>query len=289
MKVCGFSFIRNAEKFSYPVIESIKSILPVCDKFIMNVGNSEDRTLELIRSIPSDKIEIIESTWDESTRRNGEVLSQETNKAFDRIPDEYDWAFYIQADEVVHEKYHPSIRRSMEEWLDHPEVEALLFRYLHFFGSYDYNANSRSWYRHEVRIIRNNKAIRSYKDAQGFRIYNRKLRVKPVHAYMYHYGWVRPPDIMQQKHVNFNRLYHSDQWVERKVNHTKLYDYSSVESITRFKGTHPKVMEDRIRKLNWDVELDENKKSYKTTDRILHWIEQKTGKRLFEYKNYKLI
>lgn len=289
MKVCGFSFVRNAEKFSYPVIESIQSILPLCDKFIMNVGSSEDDTLEMIRSLPSEKIEIMESTWDDSLRENGEVLSRETNKALDRVPEDYDWAFYIQADEVVHEKYHPAILRSMEEWLDHPEVEALLFRYLHFFGSYDFNADSRSWYRHEIRIIRNNKAIRSYKDAQGFRLDGRKLRVKPVHAYMYHYGWVRPPEIMQQKHVNFNKLYHSDQWVDRKVNHTQLYDYSSVESISRFKGTHPRVMLERIARLNWKVSLDENKKSFKTVDRLLHWIEQKTGRRLFEYKNYKLI
>jgi hypothetical protein len=289
MKICGFSFVRNAEKFSYPVIESVQSVLPLCDRFIMNVGNSEDDTLDLIRSIPSDKIEIMESTWNDSLRRNGEVLSEETNKAFDRIPEEYDWAFYIQADEVVHEKYHPAIRRSMEEWLEHPEVEALLFRYLHFFGSYNYNADSRSWYRHEIRIIRNNKAIRSYRDAQGFRLNNRKLWVKPVHAYMYHYGWVRPPEIMQQKHVNFNRFYHNDQWVERKVNHARLYDYSSVESITRFRGTHPRVMLDRINRLNWEVNLDENRKLFKPVDRILHWIEQKTGKRLFEYRNYKMI
>lgn len=255
----------------------------------MNVGNSGDDTLELIRSIPSDKIEIMESTWDESRRRNGEILSEETNKAFDSIPDEYDWVFYLQADEIVHEKYHKIIRRSMEQWLDYPEIEGLLFKYLHFFGSYDYLADSRSWYRNEIRIIRNNKQIRSYRDAQGFRINNRKLNVKPAEACVYHYGWVRPPEIMQQKHVNFTKLYHSDKWVNRKVNHTRLYDYSSVESISRFRDTHPKVMKERIKRLNWDVELDENKKSFKITDRILNWIEQKTGKRLFEYRNYKLI
>jgi len=289
MKVCGFSFVRNAEKFSYPVVESVQSVLPVCDKFIMNVGNSEDGTLEMIRSIPSDKIEIIESAWDDSKRKNGEVLSQETNKAFNHIPEDYDWAFYIQADEVVHEKYHVAIRQSMKKWNNNPKVEGLLFRYLHFFGSYDYNADSRSWYRNEIRIVRNNKNIRSYKDAQGFRINGRKLNVKHTDAYMFHYGWVRPPEIMQQKHVNFNKLYHSDKWVDRKVNHTHLYDYSSVESIARFRDTHPKLMEERIRKLNWDVVLDENKKSYKASYRILNWIERKTGKRLFEYRNYKLI
>jgi hypothetical protein len=289
MKVCGFSFVRNAVKFSYPVVEAIQSVLPMCDAFFISVGNSEDDTMELIRSIDSDKIRIIESVWDDRKRKNGEVLAEETNKVFDQIPEEYDWAFYIQADEVLHEKYRPVLMEAMEGWRDRTEVEGILFKYLHFFGSFDYHADSRSWYRKEIRIIRNNKQIRSYRDAQGFRIDGRKLNVKPVDAYMYHYGWVRPPEIMQEKHVNFNKLYHSDEYVDRKINHTQLYDYSKVDSISRFKDTHPLVMQERIRKLNWKVELDENKKSYNFADRMLHWVEDKTGKRLFEYKNYNLI
>jgi len=289
MKVCGFSFVRNAVKFSYPVVEAIQSVLPMCDAFIMSVGNSEDGTMELIRSIGSDKIRIIESVWDDRKRKNGEVLAEETNKVFDQIPHEYDWAVYIQADEVMHEKYHPVLTEAMERWHDRTEVEGILFKYLHFFGNFDYHADSRSWYRNEIRIIKNYKQIRSYKDAQGFRIDGRKLNVKPVDAYMYHYGWVRPPEVMQEKHVNFNKLYHSDEYVDRKINHTQLYDYSKVDSISRFKETHPLVMQERIRKLNWNVELDENKKSYNLADRMLHWVEDKTGKRLFEYKNYNLI
>jgi hypothetical protein len=255
----------------------------------MCVGNSEDDTLGLIRSIDSDKIRIVETVWDDSKRKNGEVLAEETNKAFDQIQDDYDWAFYIQADEVLHEKYQPVLRNAMEKWQQQPAVEGILFKYLHFFGSFDYHADSRSWYRNEIRIIRNNKQIRSYKDAQGFRINGRKLNVKAADAYMYHYGWVRPPEVMQQKHVNFNKLYHSDEWVDRKINHTQLYDYSKVDSISRFTESHPLVMQERIRRLNWDVELDENTKSYKFADRMLHWVEDKTGKRLFEYRNYNLI
>ena len=289
MKVCGFSFVRNAIKFSYPVVEAVQSVLPMCDKFIMSVGNSEDDTMKLIQSIDSDKIQIIESVWDDRKRKNGEVLAGETNKVFDQIPEEYDWAFYIQADEVMHEKYHPVLSEAMESWRDHKEVEGILFKYMHFFGSFDYQADSRSWYRNEIRIIRNNKQIRSYKDAQGFRINGRKLNVKPVDAHMYHYGWVRPPEVMQQKHVSFNKLYHSDEYVNRKINHTELYDYSKVDSISRFTDSHPLVMQDRIRKLNWKVKLDENKKSYNMADRMLHWVEDKTGKRFFEYKNYNLI
>lgn len=276
-------------KFSYPVVESIQSILPVCDRFIISVGNSEDSTLDLIRSIPSDKIEIFESVWDERDKRNGEVLSEETNKVFKRIPEDFDWAFYIQADEVLHEKYHTAVTGAMQEWLEHPRVEGLLFDYRHFYGSYDYNADSRSWYRKEIRIVRNDKHIRSYKDAQGFRIRSRKLMVKPVHATMYHYGWVRPPDIMQAKHVNFNKFYHKEEWVERNLNHTMLYDFSNVESITPFDGEHPAVMQERVRHQDWKVELDENKKRFRPADRVLYWIERRTGRRLFEYRNYKEI
>jgi hypothetical protein len=38
MKISGFSFVRNGIKLYYPVIESIQSILPICDEFIIAVG-----------------------------------------------------------------------------------------------------------------------------------------------------------------------------------------------------------------------------------------------------------
>jgi hypothetical protein len=36
MKVGGFTFVRNVVKYDYPVVESIRSILPVVDEFIVN-------------------------------------------------------------------------------------------------------------------------------------------------------------------------------------------------------------------------------------------------------------
>src|SRR5688572_24256141 len=98
MKVCGFTFIRNAVKYDYPVVEAIMSVLPLCDKFIVVVGNSDDNTRNLIERIGQDKIKIIDSTWDETLREGGRVLAEETNKAIDALPDNYDWGFYIQAD-----------------------------------------------------------------------------------------------------------------------------------------------------------------------------------------------
>ncbi|MCD6062385.1 MAG: glycosyl transferase, partial [Flavipsychrobacter sp.] len=243
MKVTGFSFIRNAIKFDYPIVESIRSILPVCDDFVVTVGNSEDRTLELIRSIAPDKIRIVETRWDDSLRTGGQVLAQETNKAFRAIGEDTDWCFYIQGDEVVHEKYHPTIIEGMEKWKSHTEVDGLLFKYLHFYGSYDYVGSSSTWYPNEIRIIRNDKSIYSYRDAQGFRKgNNEKLRVKAIDAYMYHYGWVKDPRAMQRKQEQFNKLWHEDDWVEKNVIKAVEFDYAgNIDALKLFQGTHPKV------------------------------------------------
>lgn len=110
MKVAGFTFVRNAIKYEYPILEAIESILPICDLFVVAVGDSEDETLQLIQAIPSDKIKIIETVWDDSLREGGKVLAVETDKAFNLIPDDYDWAFYIQGDEVIHERFLPIIQ-----------------------------------------------------------------------------------------------------------------------------------------------------------------------------------
>src|SRR6478735_2743781 len=170
MKVSGFSFIRNAIKYDYPIVEAITSILPLCDEFVVAFGNSDDETEKLIRSIDSEKIRIIPTVWDDSLREGGAVLAVETNKAFDAISADSDWCFYIQGDEAIHEQDFPKIKEAMLKWKDHKEVEGLLFNYRHFYGSYDYIGDTRRWYRKEIRIIRNDKRIRSYKDAQGFRI-----------------------------------------------------------------------------------------------------------------------
>src|SRR6185437_15085844 len=193
MKVAGFTFIRNAIKNDYPVVEAITSILPVCDEFIVALGNSEDETEKLIRNINSPKIKIINTVWDDALRDGGAVFAKETDKAFKAISPDTDWAFYIQGDECVHEKYLPLIKKEMETNLNDRRIEGLLLKYIHFYGSYDYYGHSRRWYRREIRIIRNNKAVHSYRDAQGFRWNDRKIQVKLIDAYIYHYGWVKPP------------------------------------------------------------------------------------------------
>jgi glycosyltransferase involved in cell wall biosynthesis len=198
MKVSGFTIIRNGQKFDYPFIESIQSMLNLCDEVIVAVGNSEDQTLELVKAIDSPKIKIIQTVWDDNLREGGHVLAVETNKAKDAISPDTDWCIYLQADEVMHEKDHPVIKIAMEENLANEKVDGLLFNHLNFYGSYDYIADSRRWTYKQIRVIRNNPAIRSYRDAMSFKKNGKNLLVKKINATIYHYGWVKTPSAMQK-------------------------------------------------------------------------------------------
>lgn len=289
MRVTGFSFIRNAIKYDYPIVEAITSILPICDDFVVALGNSDDDTEGLIKSINSEKIRIIHTTWDDSLREGGRVLAIETDKAFQAISSETDWCFYIQGDECVHEKYLPVLKKAMEDNLNKSNVEGLLFKYLHFYGSYDFVGTSKRWYRNEIRIIRNNKNIKSYKDAQGFRLNDRKLNVVNVDAEVYHYGWVKHPSKQQDKIKNFNKLWHDDDWMKKNIEDVQEFDYSQVDGVKHFHGEHPKVMQRRIQNVNWKFSFDPSKKKMKLRHRLAQYIENITGYRIGEYKNYKLV
>jgi hypothetical protein len=289
MKVCGFTFIRNAIKYDYPVTEAITSILPLCDKFIVVVGNSVDNTRNMIERIDPVKIKIIDSVWDESLRKGGRVLAEETNKALDQLPEDYDWAFYIQADEVVHEKDHPEIIASMKKWESDKNVDGLLFNYLHFYGTYNFLGDSTRWYRNEIRIIRPDKSISSFRDAQGFKKNGKLLNVKSADATIYHYGWVKPPTAQQDKQKYFHSLWHDDEWVKRNVGEVSEFDYSKIDLLKQFTGTHPEVMRERIAKCNWDFKYDNSHRKFSFKSRLKMLVENVTGWRPGEYKNYRLL
>ncbi len=286
MKVAGFTMVRNAVKYDYPVVEAITSVLPLCDEFIVAVGNCEDETLALIEGIGSPKIKIIHTIWDDTLREGGRTFALETDKAFQAVASDADWAFYIQADEVIHEKYHDAIRQAMVKYKDNPSVEGLLFHYKHFYGSYDYVGESWNWYRREIRVVRNDKSIFSYRDAQGFRKKpNEKLRVKLIDAYIYHYGWVRDPRAMVRKQRAFTSYYHDDQWLEENLAKASEFDYSTIDSLELFTDTHPAVMKERIARKNWKFDFDVSKKNYSFKERVKRFF----GFRIGEYKNYKIV
>jgi len=290
MKITGITIVRNAVLNDFPVVEAISSILPVVDEMIVSIDKGDDDTDALIRSIQSDKLKIIYSTWDMNLREGGRVYALETDKVKSHVSPDTDWIFYIQADEVIHEKYHSVIRQTAERYKDDKRVEGLLFQYLHFYGTYDYVGDSRKWYRHEVRIIRNDPSISSYKDAQGFRKGEVKLNVVPVAAEVYHYGWVKSPEQMKKKLNNTLVFYSNDDSGIREFREkNQVFDFNEFDSLKKFEGVHPKVMQARIASKNWDVLLDISRKKLSLRVKILLFIEQLTGKRLFEFSNSRII
>jgi hypothetical protein len=291
MKMTGFTIIRNAVLNDYPVKEAIESILPVVDEMLVGIGDSTDDTENLIRSISSPKIRIFHSTWDLTKRTGGEVLAVETDKVFQKIAPDTDWCFYIQGDEVVHEKYHAAIKAAATQYKDDKTVDGLLFQYEHFYGTYDYVGDSRRWYNHEVRIIRNDKTINAYRDAQGFRRNKKKLMVKAANAYIYHYGWVKSPAQMMKKIKEVRGLFWNEGTDENGaiIPTNEIFNFDDYDSLNRFTDTHPLVMKQRIERQNWKINIDLSRKRFDVKGRFLYWFEKQTGIRLFDFRNYKLI
>jgi glycosyltransferase involved in cell wall biosynthesis len=296
MKVSGFSFVRDAVRLDFPVVEAVTSILPVCDEFFIAVGECTDGTVELLESIGSDKLHIIHTQWDPKLFVRGAINAQQTNVALERCTG--DWAFYIQADEVLHEKYHSVVLDAMRENLERTDVEGLLFDYVHFWGGYDRYHTAHNWYSREIRVIRNGIGTRSWKSAQSFRNAGRKLRVVHSGAEIYHYGWVRDPAVMKKKQKALDSLHHDPDWVNRRHPEPEgaELDYGDLRKLAKFTGAHPKVMAGRIASQSWSVPLegkkiDRPKHKHETVRmRLLSFLENKIlGRKLAEGKNYILL
>lgn len=305
MKISGFSMVRNATKLYYPIKEAILSILPICDEFIITVGkgDEDDHTREEIMSIGSDKIRIIDTVWEEKDCFKGRVNAIQTNIALDQCSG--DWCFYIQADEVVHEKYLPIIKDRCLELLEDQEVEGLVFDYRHFWGDYDHYHITHGWYKREVRIVRNKIGIRSNNSAQGFRKNGERIRAAHANAEIFHYGWVRPPYFMQNKCKALNSVHWGKKAAEEYyAKAPQEFDYGPLDKLAVYKGTHPQVMQPIIAKMDWKDKLQysgepnpyrEPHKHEKLESKILSTIERKLEKKfggkvyLNNHRNYVLL
>ena len=311
MQISGFSMVRNGVKLYYPVVEMIKSILPLVDEFVIAIGKGDpdDDTREQVAKIDSSKIKIIDTVWKEKYFKKGIVNAIQTDIAKNEC--EGDWLFYLQADEVVHEKYLPIIKARCEELLDKKEIEGLLFNYKHFWGDYRHYHIAHGWYPREIRIIRNREDIHSWRSAQSFRKFDyydnprqpkghHKLTVAEVDAEIFHYGWVRPPHLMQNKRKALSSV-HMGKKKARKY-YDKLgdeFDYGPLNKLAEYQGTHPLVMQDRIQAMDWKDNLQysgkrnpmrEIHKHEKLKNRLVGWIERKIlgGRQIGGSKNYIL-
>ncbi|RMF38940.1 MAG: hypothetical protein D6753_14950 [Planctomycetota bacterium] len=248
MKVTGFTIVRNAVRYDYPVVESIRSALPLVDEMLVAVGNSCDGTRDLVAGIDDPKLRIIDTVWDDTLRKGGTILAQQTNLAMDAC--QGDWLLYLQADEVLHEQDTERIRRAMQRNLQRRWVEGLTFRYHHFRA--DYWIRDPLPYRRQVRIVRGGIGVRSHGDACGFRIHGRRLRTAPTGAWVYHYGYVKPPQQMSAKMDYFLSLYDGRQVAPGSESAAAQYAWD-LATCEAYRGSHPQVMAQRIASKDWQT------------------------------------
>ncbi len=286
VKVSGFTIVRNAIKLDFPVVASIRSILPICDEVVVNVGRSEDETLDLVRSIGDPKIRILETEWD-MTRRNT-VLGHETHRAMRACANP--WGVYIQADEVLHERGAEELAAAIQSANGDRRIEGLLVRYLHFYGGFETVATHRRWYRREVRAVRlaPELDIRPYQGAQGFRVgpTYRRIRARLTGAEMFHYGWARPAHALQEKRELGRTMY---PWRDADASLPLL---AWMPGLKRFGETHPAVAREWIEARNFDPERVIGPRRFRW--RFLRYyistaIERLTGARVFEFRNYEIV
>lgn len=228
-------------------MESIRSILPIVDEFVVALGPCKDRSESMLEAIGSPKIRIIRTAWNENIctdrKVRGFVYGQQKSIALFNCTG--DWAFYLEGDEVVHEKELPLIRGAMERYLDDREVEALTFDYLHFYGNRNTVAWSPAWYRREVRILRNTIPAWAPKGL-FFSVLDTAMRGRypkaaHTHATIYHYGWARSESSIQLTKDSIGKYWHG-----RKAVNKVSMDQVDPKSLRLFTGTHPEVMKDSL-------------------------------------------
>ena len=288
MKVSGFTFLRNGVLLGYPFIESIRSLLSVCDEVVVAVGQGSDNTLDLVKEINDPKLRIIETTWNESMTDRGYVYAQQ--KMIAQFNCTGDWAFYLECDEIIHEKDVPLIRAQMAKYLSDTAVEALVFDYYHFYGAPDHIAISPRWYKKAPRIIRN--TIRAFAPDGLFWVimhdnkHGHYPRVAGVGCYIYHYGHVRKIEAMNEKSKKVERYW------GKSPQQFASYGDIDYKSLTKFSGEHPAIMEDWLNN-NAEHQLTINP-AYKLTSRdkrhrFMMIIGRLFGNIDFTKKHYKLI
>ena len=281
----GFSIAKNVGIYDYPIETALKSVLPVCEEIVVNVGHSEDDTLERVRAMDEPRIRIIESEWPPDEGSRTLLLSEETNRALDACT--HDWALYIQADEVIHEDDHQRILDALSRAAADPRVEGIVFDYLHFYGSPDWVLDGRIAYRQEVRAVKRSTGIRSGSGAQGFGVDGRRPRAILSGARVFHYGYAKSARALMEKSRLWARYY------DRDPSEYTGFDFERPRELRRFEGEHPAVALEWIEGRDWPFDPDSCDPPRWTRRALRNWvsdrIERVTGHRLFEHRNFELI
>ena len=286
--ISGFTIVRNASILEYPFRESVLSVLPLCDEFIINCGESDDNTAEIVQQLAQefpDKIKPIFTKWSRENQSGGFQLKKQSDLALQMAKG--DWCFYIQADELIHEADHESILKAIEQASLKPEVDGILFDYLHFYGNFSYQIEGRNWYRKEVRAFKNHRGIEAFRDAQGFRKNGNRVSVIPSGARVFHYGYVRTSESLRKKALQMAQW-----WGEKISNSPDSFLLKKHVGLSLFTGSHPQWMKDKIAENSKYCDPTQGKRVW-DKDEIKNAItlvwESVVPYRIGEFRNYELV
>jgi glycosyltransferase involved in cell wall biosynthesis len=238
MKISAFTFLRNPVQLGYPFLESIRSALPLVDEYVIALGESFDGTREAIEAIGDERIRIIDTQWNGSTGR-GFVYGQQ--KMIGLFNTTGAWSLYLEGDEVLHERDIEGIRDLAERADRNPRVEAIAFRYHHFYGTPDQVATGPAWYRVEPRMIRNHDIRVIAPGGLYFVVMDKNKkgrypRAVETDATIHHYGWVRSTASHDEK---ANQV--SSYWGSHRPK-GPVYENVDPTILKPFEGEHPEVM-----------------------------------------------
>ncbi len=254
MKTLGiYQFIHNATEYDYPFEESLDSALPIADEIVIAECASTDDTLKRVESWiqkhPDKKIKLLQHPWVNHFTQ----LSGIGNYAASFL--DTDWHWQLQSDEVIHENSYPEVKNLIENAPDN--ITALSVKYTHMLANYETEFDF--CYRKAVRIARKNSYWQLHGDAcqlggEDFsRSYNSDIMV-------FHYGKVHAGRQGWKKEWDFQQLFVDIGFPDKKMMEMKeklgeeycdyLYLFQQDikdGKVRKFEGTHPKVMEKRIK------------------------------------------
>lgn len=241
----GVTFCIDPIKYDYCIRESIACLEELCDKVVVLDAGSEDGSVELLKSLESDKVKVVYlergQYWDQI--RGKEKLSFFQNMALQHLDTDY---YYLQqADECTHENSFPYIREAIQSG-----HEGFMITRHNLWG----NCNNKLNVPEErqpcsTQVIRLAKTTySSYDDGESVGCWNVCMDWLDK-IEMFHYGFVRKKEVMKDKIINMQKSVFEIDY-DKKLDGMDVFDYRAWHDdnvLVPIKGTHPKFIQEWIK------------------------------------------
>ena len=258
--LAGFSYIYNGIDFDIPFIESIRSVIDVVDQFVLTECHSKDNTWELCLNLQKEypnKIKLLRRGW----VRHFTEISILANWTALHIDENIGYKMQLQADEVVHEKDLDELKL-LPEKMNKENKTAAVWNYVHFLGGP--SITFPFCYSELVRTVRRNGEWEVIGDGVQFAKHRGVIpqnELLNTNIEIFHYGKMKNPYKGFKKEVDFQNLFTDigfpdpkmkrmqDSFGEEFCDYIYLFEGAIKENkIKKFEGTHPKVMEEWLKK-----------------------------------------